>query len=295
MSAGSAPAAEPVTHQGDAPDTGVEPGSQSVEAQTQDDPEIELDAGVKLKRSELRDLHKRRKELDKGAFDKFQEAAKLRKEAAEERAQAQQLVQAMGKDYKAALRAAGHDPVKVAEQILKEALDEYQLSPQDRELRDYKAKVEEYERQQAELAEQQKAAQEQAAVQQWEQRFDQAFTGAIQTVGLPKTARVVARMAEKVESYWGAGVEVPLEEIAAEIKQDIIAERRELLQSIKDEQAADLYDDSELEIARKLILRKAQASAPKQPVQSQTKAPPKPKNGLTRAELSARLDARTRS
>jgi hypothetical protein len=267
--------------------------AQPTQVAAPDDPEIEIDDGVKLKRSELRDVYKRRKELDRGAFDKFQEAAKLRKEAAEAKEQAQQIVAGMSKDYKAALRAAGHDPIKVAEQILAEALEEYQLTPEQKEARDAKAKLAEYEQREQEQKQAHEEAQRAAAVAQWEQRFDAGFTQAIQTSGLPKTAKVVSRMAEKVELYWGQGVQVPLDEIAAEVKQDLIQERRELLQSAKDEQLAELFDESELEKARKLILRKAQASAPK-PIPQHSSAPKKVSSGkgLTRAELEARISKR---
>jgi hypothetical protein len=258
-----------------------------------DDPETEIDTGVKLKRSELRDLYTRRKELDRGSFEKMQEAARIRKEAAADKAQAQEIVGALSKDTKAALRSAGIDPYAFAEQVLAEKLEEFQLSPAEKELRELKAEKARRDAEDAERAEQDQQTKAAAAVSQWEQRFDQAFTGAIQTVGLPKTARVVARMAEKVESYWGAGVQVPLEEIAAEIKQDLIAERRELLSSVKDEHLGDLYEDAELDRARKLILRKAQGSAqPTKPIAPRKQQRKAPGRGLTQAEISARIDQR---
>jgi hypothetical protein len=285
VSASAAPAVE-VTQQGEAPQS-AGPSQPAVV----DDPEIELDTGVKLKRSELRDLHTRRKELDRGSHERFQQAAKKEKESEARLSQANEIISGLSKDAKAALRAAGINPVQFAEQVLAEALAEHQLSPAEKEARALKEENERYKKADDDRAKQEQATKEQAAVSQWEQRFDQAFAGAIQTVGLPKTARVVSRMAEKVESYWGAGINVPLEEIAAEIKQDLIAERRELLQSMKDEQIGDLYDKDELEKARKLLLRQAQPQQPQTKVQA-SKPAAKSKHGLTRAELDARISKR---
>ncbi len=258
-----------------------------------DDPEYEIDNGLKLKRSELRDLHTRRKELDRGAYDKMQSAAKEKKEALAIRAEAQALSDSFSKDYKAAIRRSGGDPMKVAEQILTEELAEYQLSPAEKEARTLR---EENERYKAEKAEREKTEQEQKAtaeVTRWEQALDRKFTSAIQATGLPKTARVVARMAEKAEAYWSSGVEASVEEIAAEVKSDLIAERRELIQSAKDDHEREsFFDEAELEIARKAALRRAQGAQLKPQPAPKVSAPSKPKNGLTRAELDARINKR---
>jgi hypothetical protein len=258
-----------------------------------DDPEYEIDQGVKLKRSELRDLHTKRKELDRGAYEKMQGAAREKKEAQALKADAQSILDSLGKDYKAALRKAGHDPIKVAEQILQEALSEYQMSPAEKEARDLKAENDLYKAEKAEREQQEKQNKDAAEVTRWEQALDRKFTSAIQATGLPKTARVVARMAEKAEAYWSSGVEASVEEIAAEVKSDLIAERRELIQSAKDDHEREsFFDEAELEIARKAALRKAQGSPQKPQIQQRAPAQSKPKNGLTRAELEARINKR---
>jgi hypothetical protein len=258
-----------------------------------DDPEYEIDQGVKLKRSELRELHTKRKELDRGAYEKMQAAAKERKEAAALKADAQSILDSLGKDYKAALRKAGHDPIKIAEQILTEALAEHSLSPAEKEARALREENERYKAEQAQREEQEKQAKANAEVTRWEQALDRKFSSAIQATGLPKTARVVARMAEKAEAYWSSGVEASVEDIAAEVKSDLIAERREMIQSAKDDHEREsFFDDSELEIARKAALRRAQGTPQKPQSAPKASAPSKPKNGLTRAELEARINKR---
>lgn len=258
-----------------------------------DDPEYEIDQGVKLKRSELRDLHTKRKELDRGAYEKMQTAAKERKEAAAIKAEAQALVAEFGKDYRESIRRSGGDPIKVAEKILQDALSEYSLSPAEKEARTLKEENERYKAEEAARKKQDEENKAAAEVTRWEQTLDRKFSSAIQATGLPKTARVVARMAEKAEVYWSSGVEVSVEEIAAEVKSDLIAERRELIQSAKDDHEREsFFDEAELEIARKAALRRAQGAQQKPQSAARVAAPSKPKNGLTRAELDARINKR---
>ena len=84
-----------------------------------------------------------------------------------------------------------------------------------------------------------------------------------------------------------------VEEIAAEVKSDLIAERRELIQSAKDDHEREsFFDEAELEIARKAALRRAQGAQQKPQSAARVAAPSKPKNGLTRAELDARINKR---
>lgn len=293
MPDGTAPAVAPAT--GDAASTGEI--TEGAEAQPQtpavvEDPEIELDDGVKIKRSELRALHKNRKDLDRGAYEKMQEAAKLRKEAGEQVAQAKTLVADMSKDTKAKLRAAGIDPIKFAEQVLQEALDEHQLSPEQKEARDLKAENDRLKAEDKQRKEDEEKTHAETQIANWERAFSQGFQEAFDAVGLPKDADTVLRMTTKVEAYWGNGIKVPLSEIAAEVRSDMIRQNQHFLKTTPVEKAAEVYGKEGLETARKASLATVQGG---KSTTTKLKAPEPRKTsskGLSNAELSARIDKR---
>lgn len=252
-----------------------------------DDAEIELDPGVKLKRSELRDLVTRRKELDRGAHKAMAEAAQMRKEA-------QALLAEFSADEKAALRRAGKDPIAVAEKILKDALDEYNLTPEQKELRDAKA---ERDRLKAEADERAKKEQEQqtnAEVSHWENVFEQGFVTAFQTTGLPFDPVLVAQMATEVDALIDAKVPLTqtlLNQIASGIGDRNLGSARKRFQSAKDEEFEQLLGNDVFEKARMAALRKAQAQ-PTKPHPQPTQRKDKPKGGLSREQLDERINKR---
>lgn len=300
MEGGSVSAGSPAPTQGDSAPTQAQDGAkndaQPKQAPQHDDPEIELEDGVKAKKSELRDVYKRRKELDRGAFEKFQEASKLRKDADAKHAEAKELVSLLSSDVVSALRKAGKDPVAVAEKILTDALNEHNMSPAERAARESQAELE---RLKAENAKRDKLEQDQQAaarVAEYETTFGNDFVEAFQTNGLPPDPFLVGQMAFEVEALLEAGVpysKTLLNEIAVYLDGKHRGSLTSRLQSAQDEQIAALLGEHGLEKTRQLLLRKAQAQPQKQQVQ-QSSAPRKVQNdkGLTRAELEARISQR---
>lgn len=253
-----------------------------------DDPDVELGDGIKLKRSELRDLHTRRKELDRGANEKFQTAAKLKREAEE-------LASEWAKDVKSAMRKAGKDPVAEAERIIREAMEEFALTPEQKEARDQKAENERLKAEKAEREKQEKETKHNQEVGQWETALGNAFVETFQTVGLPGDPFLVAQMATQVEAFAEADIPITkelLRDIATDLRGKYTGSVQQVVQSASDDDFEQWLGDAGMERSRKRHLAKVQGAATKPNPQPSQPKQAKPKQGLTRAELDERISQR---
>lgn len=295
--ASPAPASASATQQPAATDSGAAPDSTQAATPAQsDDPEFDL-GGEKLKRSEykrLRELEAKRKEYDRAASLRFEEASKKEKAAAAREAQAQALVGELSKDTKAKLRAAGIDPVKFAEETLAEALAEDSLTPEQIELRDLKAeKAKRAEEAEAENK-RQLASQEDAHVASITDSIANDFLSALKPRNLPERdlQEIVGRMAYRVEALLDSGVPIDLEAIAEEVTDRFYAAPEDRLSSLTDDQLLERHP-ALVERVRKALLAKSQQS-PKQPSKTPatTGKAAASKRGITMAELQERIDKR---
>lgn len=282
-----------------AADTGAASDSTQADkgpAQANDDPEYDL-GGEKLKRSEykrLRDLEAKRKEYDRAASLKFEESAKLKKEAAAEKAQVQALVAELSKDTKAKLRAAGIDPVKFAEETLAEALAEGDLTEEQRELRDLKSEKAKREAESEEAKKLEAETHENAAVSQITDNIANDFLSVIKPRNLPANdvPEIVVRMAYRVEALMDAGVPIDLEAIAEEVTERFYAAPKQRFAGLTDDQLLERYPE-EAERFRKALLAKAQPQVkpPSKPSPGRVQSAA-PKRGLSFAEMQERIDKR---
>lgn len=282
-----------------AADTGAASDStqaDKVSAQANDDPEYDL-GGEKLKRSEykrLRDLEAKRKEYDRAASLKFEESAKLKKEAAAEKAQVQALVAELSKDTKAKLRAAGIDPVKFAEETLAEALAEGDLTDEQRELRDLKAEKAKREADAEEDKKRETETHEQAAVSQITDNIANDFLSVIKPRNLPAddVPEIVGRMAYRVEALMDAGVPIDLEAVAEEVTDRFYAAPKQRFAGLTDDQLLERYPE-EAERFRRALLAKStpQIKPPSKPSPGRVQSAA-PKRGLSFAEMQERIDKR---
>lgn len=292
----SAPATVPAATQAAAPaNTGEGAQQQNAEQQAtaaDQQPKVvddELDFGeFKLKKSEAAERLKRQRELERGSYKKFEEAAQLRKEA-------DAIFGSLKTQTKEALLKAGiskQDLVKLAEEVLTEEMTELQMSPAEKRTRQLEMENEML-RQQREHEERQKKEQTEAyEVRQWESKFDQAFQDVITRKGLDADADTIFKLASKVEAYWGNGHDISLDEIADEIAEEEEAKWGRRLSSWDDAMLAKRLGDKGKDRVRKLLLEdlKQQQTKPP-PVQQQARASQAPKQ-LTRAEFEARVAQR---
>lgn len=140
---------------------------------------------------DFNDEDRLREILQKGhaADQKFQESAALRK-------QMEQFVQLMQNDPIRAMKEMGLNPDDVAEAHMKSRIEEMQLSPEQKELNDLRAKIEKAEAEKKALEEERLAEQQQRAQQEYERQLDQEMTSALEGSDLPKSPYVVKRLAE---------------------------------------------------------------------------------------------------
>lgn len=126
-----------------------------------------------------------------------QSAAQRRmREAAEERKKANDIVSTLGRDTKAALKAAGVDPYEFAKKILSEELEDSLLSDEDKELRDFrKEKTEREESKKAAEAEKE-AARNAVERSQAAEFIESEIVEAVQASGMKPTPKLLARIAE---------------------------------------------------------------------------------------------------
>lgn len=297
----SAPAASPAPAAASAtePATGSGAAQDSTQAATpaqSDDPEFDI-GGEKLKRSEykrLRDLDAKRKEYDRAASLRFEEASKKEKAAAAREAQAQSLVAELSKDTKAKLRAAGIDPVKFAEETLAEALSEESLTPEQKRLRELEAK--EAKRAEEAEAERQKqlANEDERNVSSITDNIANDFLNVLKPRNLPTDdlQELVGRMAYRVEALIDAGVPVDLEAIAEEVTDRFYAAPKQRFAGLTDDQLLERYPE-EAERFRKALLAKAQhQQKPPSKAPASAGKPAASKRGLSLAELQERIDKR---
>lgn len=150
------------------------------------------------------------------ANKRFQEGQKLRQ-------QAEQFVEMMKdpeKFFEVAQRL-GHDPRKLSEMYLGKQLEEEFMDPKEKEIRDYKAKLQRYEEQERQKEEEQLTRQQEALKAKYAQEYSNQFIQALKETGLPATKPMVAEMAKYISRSAKIGVEMSAKEAANLVLEDI--------------------------------------------------------------------------
>lgn len=210
-------------------------------------------------------------------------------------------MQAAGKEKADALRLielARTDPLAFAKSLdpnlnerdflskrLAQMMEEDMLSPEERQTR---ADMTELQRLRAQQKEHEQAQQhdelnKMAAEQQVV--LDKEIAAAIQSVNLPRTKAAVKRVAEYMLEAMEAGISVPTDKIAAQVKKDMQAELMELLSSSDDDAFEQLLGKDLLTKAQKASLKKVKTPGEKvapstTPKEKVTKAKESPEDWL---------------
>lgn len=261
-----------------------------------DDEEIEVDD------AELERGYQKARAANK----RFEEAAKLRKEAEAKEQRVSQFLEALEADPAAIVtKILGRDKfIEIAENALWQHIQkqkQYEGLPEhvvkelhEKELLAEKArKYEELERQQREEQERQKAEAEQA---QYRQKWEKTIVEGLEQHGadLPRTMETVARAAKFIQAALDNDVPVDMAEVAEQVRESYINEHRALFSQMTPEQAFKLFGE---DTARKL--REYDLSRLKSPVQKQNaiKQDDKPQSQkrarkkMTWEQFAAKLDA----
>lgn len=173
-----------------------------------------------------------------GADDKFQEAAYMRK-AVEE------LVKELKTNPRAVLmhEAIGINLKEFAQQILNEELAEMEKTPEQKKLEEMENKLRKYEEEKKKLEEEKeqerKAKLDEIAIQ----KLDDQITDALSNSDLPKSAYVLKRIADTMESAFSMGyTDVTVEQIIPFVEEQITGEISRLFDEAPEQTASKLME-----------------------------------------------------
>jgi hypothetical protein len=223
---------------------------------------------------ELSRLVGKRKELDRASFQKFQEAAKARKEV-------EDLLQQARTDPWALLQKAGVDPIQAAMERLQREVDQADMSPEQRAMAERDLALRQREAQISQWQQAQETAQVEQQRQQFVQHLDQQVPAAMERAGLPKSPIAANYVARALGEMYDAGI--PLDfDVAAEVAKDMYtSDFKSHASGLKYEQLVQQYPEI-VEIVRKGDLASARKAVSAPQTAPATKRSSTPENSEKR-------------
>lgn len=192
-----------------------------------------------------------------GADEKFQKAAQSRK-------QLERLVQLAKDDPDSLLReVTGRDPEEIYKERLAKKLEQLSLDPKEKELRDYRRKLEEYEKK--EQARQQAQNKEKAdkATKFWMDKYDRQLPQAIKAAGLPLTPEVIGQTVDILIASLEDGIDLPYDVAMELVKDKYVGSMKKFLTSAQKEKLVDLLGQDVVDALIQVKQKKTQKQAPK--------------------------------
>lgn len=232
-------------------------------------------------------------QLSKASQKRMSEAAQLRQ-------QAEELVKLAKTDPRKLLThpSIGHDLKAFAEQILAEHLEEALMDPKDKELRDTKKRLAEFESAQKAIKDAEDAKQRQALYEHYETDISNKIASALDTSGLPKNESTVKRMAQYMKLAIDNGMDVQPADVVELVRNDYVNEVKSLFGSTNEDTMLSLLGDDLTNKAVKAHMKKTQKTAPKvnrvQPSQQSTGdgRATQPNQKMSRAEWKKAMEER---
>lgn len=192
-------------------------------------------------------------------------AAKRMEEAANQRKEAEHVLQLFKSNPREAMKALGLDAKQFAEQVINHELQESILTPEQKELRHYREQVAAYEKQQAELkAQQEQESMQQQLTQQAELIQNQIIT-ALDTSGLPKNERTVSKIIYYMQSYLKSGFDVTPNDVIDQVKADYQNDIKHLMAGLTEEQIEQYLGNDLVSKVAKSTIKKQQSFTTKVP------------------------------
>lgn len=146
------------------------------------------------------------------------------KTAAEKADSAEKLMDMLGKDYKGFVKqckASGIDPDKLATDILYEKIRRDQMSPEQRELEEYKEREAEALAQKKADEESAKVAETQRKTQEWSAKFEKDCEAALKANSIPKTRLSLALIAQYIDAGLSNKQELSVEQVLPYVSRDL--------------------------------------------------------------------------
>jgi hypothetical protein len=213
-------------------------------------------------------------------------------EAAGAKKQAEEFFELLKSNPKKALSDPkfGLDLRKFSEETLAEMLQEELLSPEQRKIKEYEAKLREVEDQKKAEAEAKNKAEMEKLQASYAKQFETSFSEALNSSGLPKTAKTVRRIAELMYQNLESGYDLEPKDLVPIVKQEYIDEIKELFGAADASSILALIGDDVGKKIRQADLNRVKNSAPAFSPKAETKVPIKNETKpLSKAEWKAML------
>lgn len=209
----------------------------------------------------------------KSAQQKFNEASLLRK-------QSEEFIRLAKSDPRKLLThpGIGIDLQEFANSILAEQYEEQLLSPEEKELRNLRNQLAEFENQkkEAEARAQQEELDKYTAM--YEQEYTEKIIGALETSGLPKTEYTVKKIAEKMLIAAERGLDVEPADVIQFVKADYMNDIKTLFGAANEDIIMQLLGDDITKKVLKGSMKKIKSKAPVS-TPSRITEPTKPSTG----------------
>ena len=164
-------------------------------------------------------------------------ASKRMEEAAMSRKEAEQVIRLFKENPRQAFQMLGSDARKFAEDVINQELRDSMMSPQEKELRDYKAKVDAYENERRQAQAQYEQQQMEDAINKQAESIQSEIISTLDTAGLPKTDRTVSRIVYYLQSALQAGYpNVGPKDVIEQVKQDYIHDFKSMIGGLSEDQ-----------------------------------------------------------
>jgi len=204
----------------------------------------------------------------KSASKRFNEAAKMRKEA-------DQLIEFMKTQPVQVIEQLGHNFREIAEQYLIQKLEEESMDPKDRELLDAKRKLQEYEEREKQLAQQREQEEYAKMKSSYEEQIDTQISDTLQKSGLPKTPYTVKRMAQYLSRALENNLELAPNDVVELVRKDYYNDLTSYLGGYDGDKLLEVMPKDVVEKIRKAELAKVKAKTAPTPTKVEEVAKPK--------------------
>jgi len=135
------------------------------------------------------------------------------------------------------MQQLGLDVRKLAEDVIQDELREAMLSPQEKEIRNYKNELARYQQSEKQAREQYEAQQQEYEMARYTETIQNEIVATLDTAGLPKTERTVGRIAYYMQAALNAGYEnVTPADVIDYVKKDYVTDIQSLVGSLSEDQ-----------------------------------------------------------
>lgn len=214
-------------------------------------------------------------QLAKTSYQRMAEANKARQEA-------ESLLKQVEEDPIKFLQHRNKNVRDAAEKYLYEELKKEQMTPEQRELAEYKAKVAQIEKEKAEAQKQEEDRAFQAEQQRVAQEMDKALTEALSKSNLPKKAFTVGRIAYIMESALNNGIDLPIEDAIEHYKQSYGNDAIEYLSTYEGDELLNALGKDLLNKIRKADIGRIKST----PTQKEARTSSKPQSNSGKQKMT---------